>query len=49
MYFVIAGLTTVCVVSMFLLPETKDVSLEDKIDIVRGNEARENEENSKLV
>ena len=45
MYFVIAGLTTVCMVSMFLLPETKDVSLEDKINIVRGND----EEDSKLV
>ena len=49
MYFVIAGLTTLCVVSMFFLPETKNAKLADKLSGGRELEAKENEEDSKLV
>ena len=49
MYFLIAGLTTLCVVSMFFLPETKNAKLADKLSGGREKEVKQSEEDSKLV
>ena len=51
MYFLIAGLTALCVVSMFFLPETKNAKLIDTLIIGSGREkeGKQNEEDSKLV